>query len=195
MQVRKNMPADSSRAAVKAKRALVLIDFFNQFDFPQAHLLVGSAWQAAQATHRLKQQFLRREEIVIYANDNYGRWNLSFSDLIEDCQQLPGLPGKIARLMSPGPSDFRIIKPRHSGFFGTPLDLILREHRVREIIVTGIATDICVQFTVVDAYMHGYRCWVPGNCTAAETEFLKQQALQHMSKTMKCDVSDAESES
>ena len=92
----------------------------------------------------------------------------------------------MARLLMPTESDLTVLKPRHSAFFATPLDLLLREMKAEELIVAGLAADMCVQFTTVDAYMHGYSVWVPSDCTAAESEDGKTHALAHMATVMKC---------
>jgi ureidoacrylate peracid hydrolase len=51
-------------------------------------------------------------------------------------------------------------KRRYSAFFGTDLDLYLREHDIRRVVVAGVALNICVRSTVHDAFFHGYDVWV-----------------------------------
>lgn len=51
-------------------------------------------------------------------------------------------------------------KRRYSGFFQTDLDLYLREHDVRRVVVAGVALNICVRSTVHDAFFLGYDVWV-----------------------------------
>ncbi len=77
-------------------------------------------------------------------------------------------------------------KPRHSAFYGTPLDLLLQQMRVRELIVTGLASDICVQMTAADAYLRAYPIWVPSDCCAAENEASHLRALAYMQDVLKC---------
>jgi nicotinamidase-related amidase len=101
---------------------------------------------------------------------------------------MAGPRGEIARMLAPQAQDLTLLKPRHSAFFGTPLDLLLREMQAKELVIVGLAADMCVQFTAVDAYMHGYSAWVPADCTAAESEAAKQGALDHMASVMRCSV-------
>ena len=178
--------AVSKRSLPLSKRVLVLVDFINPLDFPGAENIVSEALAAARATARLKHRLAERGIPAIYANDNYGTWHSEFRDVLTHCLGLPGERGEMARLLMPTEQDLTVLKPRHSAFFATPLDLLLREMKAEELVVVGLAADMCVQFTTVDAYMHGYSVWVPSDCTAAESEEGKQHALSHMAEVMKC---------
>ena len=101
------------------------MDFINPLDFPGAERLLPGAMRAARAPARLK--LTEKGVPAIYANDRYGTWHAEFSDVLRACQATPGPRGQIARLLAPAPQDLTILKPRHSAFFATPLDLLLRE--------------------------------------------------------------------
>lgn len=171
-----------------SERVLVLVDFINPFHFPGADRLLPRALRAAKATARLKQRLVAKGVPAIYANDHYGTWHAEFRDVLEACLALEGPRGEIARLLAPAPADLTILKPRHSAFFATPLDLLLRELQARQLVIVGLATDMCVQLTTVEAYMHGYSAWVPADCTAAESADAESHALRHMETVMKCSV-------
>lgn len=69
--------------------------------------------------------------------------------------------------IAPQPQDVVIDKHRWSGFYGTSLDLILRNIGARELFVGGFTTDCCVLTTVYDAYARDYRVsLVPDMCAA-----------------------------
>lgn len=78
----------------------------------------------------------------------------------------PGLKGKIltegtwdAEIvpeLAPAPSDLVITKTRYSGFAGTTLDSQLRMRGIQYLFFTGIATNVCVESTLRDAYFHDY---------------------------------------
>ncbi len=170
------------------ERALVLVDFINPLNFEGSQALAPGALAAAQATHALRERLWGEGVPVIFANDNYGLWRSNFQAMVRHCLSLPAEPGEIARLLAPGPRDIAILKPRHSAFYGTPLALLLEQMRVRQLILTGLATDICVLMTAMDAYLRSYTAWVPADCTAAESEDSKAWALDHMQRVLKCDV-------
>ena len=72
--------------------------------------------------------------------------------------------------LAPRPDDLVVLKRRFSGFFGTDLDLTLRDMHVEQVIVMGVVTNICVRSTVHDAFFHGYRVVVPEDTVAATSE-------------------------
>jgi len=67
----------------------------------------------------------------------------------------------VSQRLRPSSRDYFVLKPKHSGFFDTTLDTLLDALRIRRVIVTGIAGNICVLFTANDAYMREYRIFAP----------------------------------
>ena len=167
---------------------LLLVDFINPLDFPGGDSLASQAVKAARATAALKERLAGDGVITIFANDNYGVWQSDFHTMVATCLGMQGPAGDIARLLYPGPEDLTILKPRHSAFFASPLDLLLKEMQVQELVICGLATDICVQMTAMDAFLREYRIWVPTDCTAAESEQLKAASLDYMAKVLKYDT-------
>jgi len=170
---------------------LVLVDFINPMDFPGAEKLLRDALPAAMAAARLKRRLAAQGVTAIYANDNYGIWRSDFKELVAACKALPGTRGQIASLLAPAECDITILKPRHSAFHSTPLDHLLHELKAENLVVAGLSTDMCVHLTAMDAYMHGYKVWVPSDCTAAESAVSKDAALRQMARVFKCSVRKA----
>jgi nicotinamidase-related amidase len=160
-----------------SKRALIIIDFFNPMDFVGGEALARPALRAARRTASLKARLRRAGVPAIFANDNFGHWESEFSTLVATCTRLPGAPGEIARLLAPQPGDRSVLKPRHSAFYGTPLEFLLDELGSRELIVTGIAADSCVAITAHDAHIRKFKLWVPSDCVASEKPEYKRNAL------------------
>jgi nicotinamidase-related amidase len=173
----------------RSRRVLILIDFINPLNFPGAEKLARPALTAARATLRLREQLDREKVAVIYANDNYGVWQSDFDTLVTQCSAREDNSGEIARLLAPRPTDITLLKPRHSAFYCSALELLLKEMGARDLVIAGLATDICVQMTAADAFLRGYEgVWVPGDCTAAETPAAKAASLKYMKDVLKCDV-------
>ena len=63
--------------------------------------------------------------------------------------------------------DYVFVKRRYSAFFGTDLDLTLRDNLIDTLIVFGVVTNICVRSTVHDAFFNGYQVVVPRDACAA----------------------------
>jgi nicotinamidase-related amidase len=172
-----------------SQRVLVLIDYINPLNFPGAEKLAKPALTAARATVRLREQLDGEKVAVVYANDNYGVWQSDFQALVAQCSAREDASGEIARLLAPRPRDITLLKPRHSAFFCSALELLLKEMGARDLILAGLATDICVQMTAADAFLRGYQgVWVPSDCTAAETTAAKAASLRYMRDVLKCDV-------
>jgi nicotinamidase-related amidase len=178
-------PAKVPRSA----RALILIDFINPLNFPGAEKLAKPALAAARATVRLRDRLEAQKATVIYANDNYGVWQSDFQAQVAQCCGRDDISGEMARLIAPRPRDITLLKPRHSAFFCSALELLLKEMGAKELILAGLATDMCVQMTAADAFLRGYEgVWVPADCTAAETPAAKAASLKYMKDVLKCDV-------
>jgi nicotinamidase-related amidase len=76
---------------------------------------------------------------------------------VERCTQDDALGRDIGRLLLPDEDDHFVIKPKHSAFFHTPLDLLLQHLGVHTVVIAGIAGDSCVLSTALDAHMRDYR--------------------------------------
>lgn len=180
-------PADVPRSPV----VLLLVDFINPLTFDGAEQLAPAAVQAAKACVALRRRAREQGIQTIFANDNYGVWHSDFGDVWRTCRNGNPAAAAIARLLKPRREDFTILKPRHSAFYATPLALLLSQLRCKRLIVAGLATDNCVLFTAMDAYIHGYALWVPQDCTAAESVDAKHGALAHMKRVLKAQTRSA----
>ena len=172
----------------RSPRVLLLVDFINPLDFPGADKLAPAAVAAARATAALKERLGRSGVATIYANDNYGVWQSDFHTLVSTCLGMEGPAGEIARLLYPQAEDLTILKPRHSAFFASPLELLLTQMQAQELVICGLATDMCVQLTAMDAFLREYAAWVPADCTAAESAEVKAASLAYMAGVLKCDT-------
>lgn len=168
-----------------SRSVLLLVDVINPFDFEGAEDIAPAATHAAKITAAFKGRWSARGRPVIYANDNYGAWQSDFRELLQGCLERGGAAAEIARLLHPGDGDLTILKPRHSAFYQTPLPLLLAQMQVKRIVIAGLAADICVQVTAMDAFLRGYRVWAPADCTAAESEQRKRDALEAMARSFR----------
>ncbi len=167
---------------------LLLIDVINDLEFEGGEELLRNALPAAKNIARLKERARAAKVPVIYANDNFGRWRSDFNKIVEHCLH-DGVRGKaIAELLKPDEEDYFVLKPKHSGFFLTTLDLLLEYLGARTLILTGIAGNNCVLFTANDAYMRDYRLIIPADCTASISAADNENALRQMQTVLKADI-------
>lgn len=172
----------------KSPIALVLIDVINDLDFPGSEKLLKQALPMARHLARLKKRAQAAGVPVIYVNDNFGRWQSDFHKQVQHCLE-DGVKGEpIARLLPPGKEDYFVLKPKHSGFFSTQLDILLEHLGTETVILTGIAANICVLFTANEAYMRDYQLIVPRDCVASNTKKENDYALQQMEQILKADI-------
>ena len=172
--------------------ALLLIDVINDLEFVGGAELLPKALRMARSIATLKARARSHGVPVVYANDNFGRWRSDFSRLLKHCIE-DGVRGEgIVKLLLPTEDDYFVLKPKHSGFFSTTLETLLRYLGTRTLIITGMATDICVLFTANDAYMRDFRLFIPSDCVAAEENEASVNALAHMKRVMKADTSPSD---
>jgi nicotinamidase-related amidase len=181
-------PTLHGNAPDKAACALLLIDVINDLEFAEGDQLLPFAVPMAKAIARLKGQADVAGVPAIYVNDNFGRWQSNFNSQVEHCLR-DGVRGKpVVELLQPGDKDYFVLKPKHSGFYSTALDVLLEYLQVERLILTGIAANICVLFTANDAYLRDFHLLVPSDCVASNTEEENRRALEQMEKFLKADV-------
>jgi nicotinamidase-related amidase len=173
--------------------ALLLIDVINDLEFDGGDALLEHALPMARQIAALKRRAKAAGVPAIYVNDNFGRWTSDFHKVVAHCLE-DGVRGEpIARLLQPEDDDYFVLKPKHSAFYATTLDVLLKYLGAHTLIFTGIAANICVLFSVNDAYMRDYHLIVPRDCVAANTAEENQHALEQMRRVLKADTSPSES--
>ena len=172
----------------KSKVVLLIIDMISDFEFEDAEKLFDSALSAAHRISELKRAAKKAEVPVIYINDNFGKWQEDFRKITEKNLKAEVRGSEIVRLLKPQPDDYYALKPKHSAFYSTPLDLILAQLESEIIILTGISTDICILFTANDAYMRGYKIIIPTDCVAATDAQENETALKYIKRVLKADI-------
>jgi ureidoacrylate peracid hydrolase len=85
--------------------------------------------------------------------------------------------------LQPQPGDMVIPKTRYSGFFNTNTDSVLRARGIRNLVFTGIATNVCVESSLRDAFHLEYFAVVLEDATHhAGPDFVRQAALYNIEK-------------
>ena len=176
----------------KSKVALLLIDVISDFEFPDGEKLFENAVPMAKNLAALKKKAKNAGVPVIYVNDNFGKWQSDFQKLLKHCLDKSVRGSEIVELLKPEEEDYFVLKPKHSGFYSTTLETLL-EHLGSEILVlTGIATDICILFTANDAYMRDYQLVIPGDCVAAVESAEGEHALEYLKRVLKADTRNSD---
>jgi nicotinamidase-related amidase len=129
---------------------------------------------------------------TIYVNDNFGHWKSDFRKIVKHCRRDKVRGEPVARALQPEEDDYFVLKPKHSGFYATSLDLLLEHLTAKILILTGIAGDNCVLFTAHDAYLRDYRLVAPRDCIVSVEPRHNTEALEHMERVLKVDTRPSE---
>jgi nicotinamidase-related amidase len=172
----------------KCETALLLIDVINDLQFPEAETMVGDALKMAKNIRRLKQRARKAGVPVIYVNDNFGKWQSDWRRTVEHCGSRKVRGHDVVQILKPAKDDYFVLKPKHSGFFSTTLETLLRYLDAKTLILTGIAGNFCVLFTANDAYMRDFELVVPQDCCVSNTPRENDEALGLMRKFLKADT-------
>jgi nicotinamidase-related amidase len=171
-----------------AGAALLLIDVINDFEFDSGEQLLKLAMPVGKQIANLKSKAKRVGLPVIYVNDNFGKWQSDLNKIVSHCLD-DGVRGEpFVKLVLPDEDDYFVLKPKHSGFYCTSLELLLEHVGSTSLILAGIAGNNCVLFTANDAYMRDFKLFVPADCVVSETEEENEYALKQMEKVLKADI-------
>lgn len=171
--------------------ALLLVDVVNDMEFDGGERLLETALPAARRLAELKTRAAADGIPVIYANDNFGKWRSNLGDVVRHCLE-DGVRGEpVVRLLQPGPDDYFVLKPKHSAFFATTLELLLRYLEVDTLVLGGFSGDLCVMLTASDAYMRDINLHVPEDCIASVNPRENARALAYMKRNFDVDTTAA----
>ncbi|MBK3495228.1 cysteine hydrolase [Viridibacillus sp. YIM B01967] len=176
------------------KKALLVIDYTNDFVADHGALTCGKPGQAIEQTiASLTEQFIQEDELVVFAcdlheiNDSYHPESKLFPP--HNIRDTDGreLFGSLQILYKENQhlSNVRWMdKTRYSSFAGTNLEQLLGERGICEIHLVGVCTDICVLHTAVDAYNKGIQTFVYEKGVASFDEKGHEWALNHFKNTL-----------
>lgn len=170
----------------------LLIDMVNPLDFPTGERLLPPALAAARRIAALKERLRAAGIPTVYVNDNFGHWELGFRELVERYRSGSTPGSELLPFIAPNPDDHFVLKPKHSGFYATSLEVLLRQWGTRRLILTGIQGNICVMFTANDAHMREYEVIVPEDCIACEDADWQHFAVRQLREVIHADTRPSE---
>lgn len=158
--------------------ALLLIDVLTTFQFPDGDAILQGALKMRDALVRLKARARKASVPVLYVNDNFGDWRSEKEVLMGRCLEAKG--GQFVRPLLPDSEDYFVLKPMHSGFYMTPLEVLLEHLEVEALILTGLTSNSCITVTAHDANMRGFELYIPQDCSCARNAEEHAQALAQL---------------
>jgi nicotinamidase-related amidase len=170
--------------------ALIVIDMLNPYDHEDADVLADNVEPVVPVLAELVGRADEADDIeLVYVNDNYEDYTATSDDIVR--RALDGRhSGLIEPLAPPDGVDF-LQKARHSAFYSTALDHLLRERGVETVVLTGQVTEQCILYTALDAYVRRFAIRVARDAVAHIDERLGSAALRMMERNMRVDVVEA----
>jgi nicotinamidase-related amidase len=172
------------------KPALIVTDMLNPYEHEDAEPLIESARAVVPQLSALIAEAKERDILIAYVNDNHGDWTAGRTELTQ-----AALRGAAPELIEPlvPPSDLPfVVKARHSVFYGTQLEYMLRQYGVTRLILTGQVTEQCILYSALDAYVRHFEVVVPRDAVAHIHEDLAEAALRMMSTNMRAETPSCE---
>jgi nicotinamidase-related amidase len=172
-----------------SKSALIVVDMVNRYDFEDADRLRASVEKSLPCMVDLVDRAREHDVRTIYVNDNYGAWHQGRAELVEST--LAGDHPELVEPIAPGDDVDFVVKARHSIFYETPLEYLLRDGGIEELILIGQVTEQCILYSALDAYIRHFTVHVPPDAVAHIHEDLARAALKMMEINMDADLSPA----
>ena len=170
----------------QAGTALVIVDVLNPYEHEDSEPLADSMAAVVPRIAGLIERARDARQPVVYVNDNYGNWNSSSRKLLDAA--LAGRHPELVEPLRPPEDAMFVIKARHSIFFQTPLEYLLRQVGVPRIMLVGQVTEQCILYSALDAYVRHLRVAVPSDAVACIDRELHDAALEMMRRNMRADV-------
>ena len=164
-------------------KALLLVDVIKDFRHEDGGCLLASFRERHAALRRTLEEARARETRVVYANDSAGTWVSDAPELLHRAIE-NGEAGDLVAALAPRGGEAVVLKPRYSAFDATPLETLLRDWRVDELLVAGTATEMCVFQTVTDALRLGFEVAVQADACATVDEENERLALLYLERVL-----------
>lgn len=170
------------------KTALLIIDMNNNFlkggmpfEIPSGREIIPNLKELIEVCRSLKIPIIYFTQVYRRDGSNVGLAPaLSNLDLPPKgevaCDGTGGI--EIYDELKPEEKDIIIKKPRYDGFYFTDLESVLRGLGVDTLIITGVVTDCCINFTAASAFQRGFKVIVVSDCTAARDKETQEITLK-----------------
>lgn len=169
--------------------AVVVIDMQKDFCYPKGSLYGGERISEIFEPISEAIKKARNAMPIIFTQDWHRDDDVEFNIWPKHCIQNTW-GAEIIDELEVKEGDYIIRKRRYSAFFGTDLDLTLRELKVKKLYLTGVLTNICVLHTAGDAVLRGYEVSIIKDCTAALSDYDYEYAINHMKNVFRAEIID-----
>jgi nicotinamidase-related amidase len=171
------------------RSALVVIDMISRYDHPDAERLTASVREALPQMVALVDRAGEEEALTVFVNDHPGPWTSNRDDLTAGA--FASAHRELVEPILPAPDALFVVKARHSIFYETPLEYLLRQEGIERVVLIGQVTEQCILYSALDGYIRHFDVAVPADATAHIHRDLADAALRMMELNMRADVTTA----
>jgi nicotinamidase-related amidase len=170
--------------------ALIVIDMLNRYEHDDAEPLVESVRESLPAMRAMIDAAREHEVLTVWVNDNYGDWSANAGKLAANA--LRGHePDLVEPVVPPDDAPF-VIKARHSIFYETQVEYLLRQYEITRVTLIGQVTEQCILYSALDAYVRHFELAVPPDAVAHIHPDLAEAALRMMETNMRAQLVSAD---
>jgi nicotinamidase-related amidase len=171
------------------RAALIVTDMLNPYDHEDADVLADNVAGMVHTVAGLVAEAGESDVELVYVNDNYGDFTATRDDLVR--RALEGRRPELIEPIVPPEGVAFLQKARHSAFYSTALDHLLRSRGVGTLVLAGQVTEQCILYTALDAYIRHFDIRVATDAVAHIDPELGDAALRMMRRNMRVDVLEA----
>ncbi|MDQ3722458.1 MAG: cysteine hydrolase [Actinomycetota bacterium] len=172
------------------RSALIVVDMLNEYDHEDAEVLAESVRAVLPAMRGLVERAEQEGTLIVYVNDNDGDWSAGRPEIVE--RAIAGRARDLVEPIAPAEGSWFISKARHSIFYETQLEYLLREQDIERVVLVGQVIEQCILYSALDAYVRHFAVAVPRDAVAGIHADLAGAALRMMEVNMRADVTRAE---
>ncbi len=166
-----------------SKSALLIVDMIHDFTHPEGRVFYPQNREIIPQISKVLNECRKAGCTVIFMQHRYRKNKLDNNLLSMRPCCLEGTAGvEIDSDLTPLESEYIIPKRRYSAFYGTDLDLVLRENNVRNVIITGTKTNCCINATALDSYYRNYATYVVSDCVGTKDRTTNDIYLRDIDK-------------
>jgi nicotinamidase-related amidase len=166
--------------------ALIVIDMLNRYEHEDAEPLLNSVREIVPTLARLIENARRTNVLTIYVNDNHGDWTAGRTQLSQ--WALDGADRSVIEPILPREDVPFLVKARHSVFYDTQLEYLLRQQNIDRLVLCGQVTEQCILYSALDAYVRHFEVVVARDAVAHIHEDLALAALWMMERNMRAEL-------
>jgi nicotinamidase-related amidase len=161
------------------RAALLVIDMQRYFAHQSGRCFLGASKAAVLRIKLLLDTWRQRGGLTIFTRHSHtglndlGMLGRFFSDYIKEGDK----SAEIIEALSPEPHEIVIRKNTYDAFLNTPLESLLHDHGIEQVVICGVLTHMCVETTARSAFCRGFEVYIPADGTASSREDLHVNSL------------------